>query len=416
MARSETLPAEEVANPRWPFLLGLFVLASVVEVSAFGSAQAFMPLFIERELHVPAADVPRWTGVLAAAPLMLAVPLATVWGVLADRYGGKMIILRCYLIETVDFALAAICQDVWQLLGIRLLHGFTFGGNAIIVGVLASQVPSRRVGLAIGITQMVFPVGNALGPLVGSGLVETLGLRGMYAIYAAMSMVAFFLILFGFREAPQTRERSQTMVQQLRTVGGVVWRTPSIRMIFLLFAMFAGGWSLIMPFLPILIVRLSSGDNVATTIGVILGAFGAVAAISAPLAGRLADRLGAARLVAATMIGMVLMSGGLVLAQTPAQVAVVLLLGAIPVGANNTALYAHLVRHTPREHMSAIMSTTPLARTAAMLVAPLIGAVVAGVALQAVFATAMVLYTAALVLSLILSRQPAPPLRAETVE
>ena len=52
----------------WVFLLCLFTAASLMEVSAAGSAQAFMPLFIEHELGVAAEDVPRWTGVLERPP------------------------------------------------------------------------------------------------------------------------------------------------------------------------------------------------------------------------------------------------------------------------------------------------------------------------------------------------------------
>ena len=48
-----------------------------------------------------------------------------------------------------------------------------------LVSVLAGMVPAQRVGLAIGVTQMVFPVGNSIGPLLGSGLIEFVGLRGM---------------------------------------------------------------------------------------------------------------------------------------------------------------------------------------------------------------------------------------------
>jgi MFS family permease len=406
----------EVKGRGWVFLLCLFTAASLMEVSAAGSAQAFLPLFIERELGVPTEDVPRWTGVLAAAPLMVAAPLATIWGVLADRYGGKVVILRSFVLEMFVFLLASLSQNVWQLLGIRLAQGLTWGGNAIIVGLLADLVPSRRVGFAIGVTQMAFPVGNAIGPLVGSGLIELLGLRGMYGVYAALCGTAFLLVLLGFREPPRVRDHSRSVMGQVATVGGVAWRTPSIRLAFILFAMFSGGWSLVVPFVPVLIARLYTGDNVARAIGLTLAAFGAVAAIAAPLAGRLTDRVGPARLVTGTMLGMLIMACGLVFAQTPEQVAIMLLVGAVPFGANNTALYAHLVRHTPREHMSAIMSVTPLSRTAAMLVAPLVGAVIAGVSLQGVFVAAMVLYATAVVLSLVLARYPTPAARAEAAE
>jgi MFS family permease len=392
------------AGRRWPVLLGLFVLASLLEVSAWGHGQAFGPLYLASVLGVDEADVPRWTGVLAAAPLLVAVPLAPFWGVLADRHGERVVILRCYTAAFVGYFLAGLCQDVWQYLGVRLFLGFTFGSNAIIIAVLASQVPQHRLGLAIGIAQMAFPVGNSVGPLLGSALIELVGLRGMFVVDSAMALTSFLIVLFGFRQPPRRQESEQSVLQRLGEVRAVIWREPTIRYAFLLFALFAGGWSLVTPFVPVLITHVSSGENVAATIGLVLAGYGTLAAISAPAVGRLVDRLGATRLVVFNMAGLTLMSATLAFATTPLQVGLMMLLGAIPYGGGNTTLYAHLAQHTPRQHMAAVMTITPLARNAAMLVAPLVGATVVGVGLPAVFLTGAALYLVGFGLSLLLLR------------
>src|SRR6266480_3034357 len=74
----------------WRVLLGMFCFSSVIEITAWGHLQAFAPLFLDRELGMDAANIPFWTGVLAALPLCVAVPLAPFWGVLADRYSRKL--------------------------------------------------------------------------------------------------------------------------------------------------------------------------------------------------------------------------------------------------------------------------------------------------------------------------------------
>lgn len=392
----------------WPFPLGMFTTASLLEVAAWGHGQAFGPLFIERELGVAAADVPRWTGLLAAAPLMVAAPLAPFWGVLADRYSQKVVILRCYLVAAVAYLLAAVCQEAWQYFGTRLLLGLTFGSNAVMIAIVAGAVPQWRLGLAIGITQMVFPVGSAVGPLLGSGFIEWFGLRGMFVADAAIVAGSFALVLGLFREPQRDRDASLGILTRLRAVLGVVWQRPPLRFTFALFFLFAGGWTLVTPFVPVLITRVYPGENVAVVIGLILAAYGAVAGLAAPLAGRLADRLGALRLVSFNMAGMLVMSAGLILAATPEQVALAMLVGAVPFGGSNTTLYAYLARHTPAEHMSGIMSLSPVARNTAMLLTPLIGAAVAVFSLQAVFATAAVVFGLALLLSLALARLPIP--------
>src|SRR5438094_939316 len=97
--RADELPTEPSAplpSADWRCLLGMFALSSLLEVSAWGHIQAFSPLFLGSGLGVPDEDVPRWTGILTAAPLLLAAPLSPFWGVLADRYSRKVVILRCF--------------------------------------------------------------------------------------------------------------------------------------------------------------------------------------------------------------------------------------------------------------------------------------------------------------------------------
>jgi MFS family permease len=399
-------------NRSWQYVLAVFVLSHGLEVAAWGHMTAFSPLFIERELGVPPDDVARWTGILAAAPLIVAAPFSPFWGLLADRFGRKAIVLRCFLFSAISYVLAALCQDVWQFLGIRLFQGLTFGTNAVIIAALTDVVPSRRMGLAIGLTQMVFPVGNSIGPLFGSGLIAVIGLRGMFAVDAAMTVISFFMVLLLYQEPARERDTEHTMLQQLAQVSRTVWSMPTIRLTFVLVAIASIGWTLVMPFLPVLIARVYEGADAALAIGLILAVFGMVAGVAAPLAGRLTDQLGPSRVVAGNMLGLAVMSGGLAVATTPWQVILVMLIGAVPFGASNTAMYAHLARHTPREHMSAVMSLTPVARNGAMLLGPLIGAAVADLGVGAIFAAALVVYGIAFGLSLMVARVSAEGLAA----
>jgi MFS transporter, DHA1 family, multidrug resistance protein len=390
-------------------------VSSFLEVAAWGQAQSFGPLYIETVLGVPADDVPRWTGILTAAPLLVAAPLSPFWGVLGDRYNRKVIILRCLLLASVGYGIAAVVQDIWQLLGVRFLLGLTFGGNAVVLAIIAVTVPTRWLGVSIGITQMMFPLGNSIGPLLGSGLIAWVGLRGMFAVNAGITLFAFLLVLLLYREPPRARDRSRSMLQHLRAVASLTWRQEPIRFAFIVFALFSGGWTLVTPFIPVLIARVYEGANLALAIGLIMGANGALAGIAAPVAGRLGDRLGPTRMITFNMLGLMLMSLLLVFAATPEAVALAMVLGAIPYGASNTALYSHLARVTPREHMTAIMGLTPLARNSAMLGAPLLGAAVAGFGLSAIFASAVVVYALAVGTSRVLarSRPTAPPAVSE---
>lgn len=84
---TEIMPTTDAAQPHepphrndWRVLLVLFTLAGVVESQAFGHLQAFTPLYLQ-QLHVPLAQVPTWTGILAALQFVIGLPLLPFWGI-----------------------------------------------------------------------------------------------------------------------------------------------------------------------------------------------------------------------------------------------------------------------------------------------------------------------------------------------
>ena len=63
---------------------------------------AYTPIYL-RELHVPADQVPGWIAAMSSLGWILALPLAPFWGVVADRYRRKLIIVRSAAIEALVF-------------------------------------------------------------------------------------------------------------------------------------------------------------------------------------------------------------------------------------------------------------------------------------------------------------------------
>src|SRR5258707_9985883 len=132
---AETLPAADLATEQparpgndWRALLALFTLAGVVESQAFGHLGAFTPLFLP-QLGVAGREVPTWTGILSALGFVIGLPLLPFWGVWADRYGRKLIIVRSAYVEGVLFTVAGLSPNVWVLALARLLSGFVLGNT-----------------------------------------------------------------------------------------------------------------------------------------------------------------------------------------------------------------------------------------------------------------------------------------------
>src|SRR5260370_12348626 len=95
---------------------------------------------------------------------ILALPLAPLWGVLADRYSRKLVIVRSAAIEALVFAGWALATSPVVALVFRSLNGFILGNTGVMLAVQASTTPKQRLALAIGILGARSPAGRALGP------------------------------------------------------------------------------------------------------------------------------------------------------------------------------------------------------------------------------------------------------------
>ncbi|GIW10307.1 MAG: hypothetical protein KatS3mg061_1364 [Dehalococcoidia bacterium] len=181
-------------------MLAIFSVALVLEFATFSHLAAFIPLYLEQELRLSAAEVTLWTGLASGLPLALALVLAPFWGVWAERYSPKLIIVRAQVFELVVYLTLVAVTSLPQFLVAVLLLGLTYGNIAVLMAVVAQITPSQRIGFAISIVQAVVPLGQSLGPLAGSLLIPLLGLRGLFALDAVLVALAAGMILLGIRD------------------------------------------------------------------------------------------------------------------------------------------------------------------------------------------------------------------------
>src|SRR3972149_11036463 len=92
-----------------------------------GMVMPFLPLYI-KELGVTDPQAQSlWSGILYGVSSLFSALMAPVWGTISDKYGRKPLILRTtFGIALVAF-LMSIITNVYQLLVLRILHGFCAG-------------------------------------------------------------------------------------------------------------------------------------------------------------------------------------------------------------------------------------------------------------------------------------------------
>jgi MFS family permease len=168
------------------------------------------------------------------------------------------------------------------------------------------------------------------------------------------------------------------------------------------------GFTLVMPFLPLYIAELGVTDvgQIAVWTGLTLGATPAVTAISAPLWGRVGDRYGSKLLVIRSLGAFVLTKAAMAFVTSPWQLfALRALLGVFAgYGALAVSMAAESV---PRDRMVAAIGTVQVGQRLGPAIGPILGGILAPVVgLRAAFLVAAAFYLAALLLVMVVYREP----------
>jgi len=285
----------------WAAIAVLFAATTCVESMSWTQLSAYTPLYL-RELHVPAAQVPGWIAAMSSLGWILALPLAPFWGVLADRYSRKLIIVRSAALEALVFGGWALATSPVVALVFRSLNGFILGNTGVMLAVQASTTPRQRLALAVGIVGAGSPAGRALGPILGAALVHSVDVRGMLLVDSALSVLMAVLLTVFMREAEHERPADLRVLSLLRGALEEIAGKPLLWRLFLATAITQVGLWTVLPYVPIYIGRLAPSDAV-TAVGVVLSAVGLGQAIASPLWGVAIQRAGYRWVLNATSIG-----------------------------------------------------------------------------------------------------------------
>ncbi|MCC8190951.1 MAG: MFS transporter [Planctomycetes bacterium] len=184
----------------WRVNLAAVWLAQFLSLSAFYICIPFLPLYIKERQFVPVADTGLWSGVfIGAAPasMMIAAP---IWGVLGDRYGHKMMLLRSTLAAAIILYAMSWADSMGFLLVLRVLQGIFTGIIPSSQSLVAAYTPNQNQGLAMGFMMGGVNAAYAAGSYIGGMVAERYGAATTFQVGGVLQVVATFLALAVVRE------------------------------------------------------------------------------------------------------------------------------------------------------------------------------------------------------------------------
>ena len=103
--------------------------------------------------------------------------MAPYWGALADHVGQRKMAIRAGYGLALTYFLTGVCQDVYQLLLVRIVCGVVAGFVPACMSMASSSLPEERMGWGMGLMQTAVASGTIMGPLMGGYLSSWFGMR-----------------------------------------------------------------------------------------------------------------------------------------------------------------------------------------------------------------------------------------------
>jgi MFS family permease len=181
-------------------LLGNATVRTLAGAMALGAAlwallESTLPLHLDATLGMGASEI----GVLFAFAAFAHTLTSPLMGHLSDRF-GRLPVLRA------GFVLAALLVPVPAFLSTKVAVAVSMAALGVVASFVLSPVSpgladaveamgSRSFGSVFSLVNIAYAVGMMAGPLVGSALVEALGLRG--ALVATGGVFLLYLVPLG---------------------------------------------------------------------------------------------------------------------------------------------------------------------------------------------------------------------------
>lgn len=373
----------------WQRTLYIMFAAQLVTGVGFSSIFPFLPLYVNELGSQLSLSVEFLAGAVFSSQAITMMIASPIWGVVADRYGRKLMVERAAFGGAVLLLLMGFARSAEELVLLRAIQGLVTGVVSATNALVAAAAPRERSGYAMGMIQVALWGGIAVGPLIGGTIADIAGYRMAFVLTSVLLFVAGLMVFFGVNETFTPVARAENGAFGLLAGWQHVFRAPGVTMAYML--RFLGDLArvIVIPIAPLFILTLlPESARVNTFTGLVVGLSAAAGTATAVYLGRLGDRVGHRRVLkmSALIAGLFFLPQALV--REAWQLLVLQALTGAAAGGITPALSALLAGYTEPGEEGSVFGLDNSIAAASRAVAPLIGSGVATwLGLRATFVT-----------------------------
>ncbi len=272
---------------------GMFCMAA-----SYTMLVPFLPVYL-MQLGVEKQAVPEWSGIIFSAAFLVGAVMAPIWGRMSDMMGQKKMCLRAAICISVSYFAAGIVSDPWQLLGTRILLGFSNGFMPAAMALIAFMAPKEKIASSLGIFLTGQLLGHICGPVFGGIIASLFGVRTSFVIGSLLIACAALLVFFFIDDAkPEIIDTSGSLAADF----SIVAHTPILREMLTYSFLIQFVLIMLQPVFAIHIGHLCGSVEGATlTTGIVLGLGSTAGALTAAFWGHQGQQRGYFRTMFATL-------------------------------------------------------------------------------------------------------------------
>lgn len=251
----------------------------------------FLPLYLRDIGATSDANALFWVGIATAVQGVARLLTGPFWGVLSDRYGRKLMLIRALYAATITTAIAAAAHAPWVIVVSLTMQGLFSGFIPAAIALTSVSVPDHKLDRALGVVTAGQYLGSTLGPAAGAGLAVAFGFRGAIVASAILPSLAASWIIFAV-----PRDHVAARLASVKAAGGrrlhvsAGWASGFSRTfwvaVLLYFGLFALN-QLIRVATPIALKDIVGEDRASTLSGIAFSAAGAGSVIGVLVVARI---------------------------------------------------------------------------------------------------------------------------------
>ncbi|OGO37460.1 MAG: hypothetical protein A2147_07500 [Chloroflexi bacterium RBG_16_57_8] len=374
----------------WQRNLAIICATEFGTMMAFSFVDPLLPLRIQQVGGFTTKEAAFWAGLATSGLGVVMFFVSPLWGVVADRFGRKLMVLRAMFGGAIVISLIGLAGSVYLIVGLRWLQGMLTGSVAAASALAATMTPRERLPFAIGMIMVAIFTGGSLGPFLGGIVADHLGYQATFFFSSGMLLVSGAVVLVFIKEGFHRPAKGEGV--SLRSTFRLA-KSREMLPLLIAMALLNFGPSMVGPLISLRVKELDPAGQAATASGLTFSLMGATAAVSSFASGRLGGRVK----LATIMVFSCVMAGLLYLppiwAGTVGALMVLLAVGGLVRGGISTTSNAMVGLSVPSGQEGIAYGLSQSASSLGGGLGPLVGGSVASAAgIRPVFGMAAVVY------------------------